>query len=178
MKLSDQTSSKRLFLALWPDESIVRLINQHAIKYFSDCQGRILQKTNWHITLAFFGAANAETQMCIENQVGKVKAKSFELSLSKCGFWKKPRVAWLAPSVIPDELQKLALGIQQNLIACGYKTEDRDYQPHITLVRKAKQMPSITTIQSLPWLVSSFSLVESISEPEGIRYSVLKRWDF
>jgi len=170
--------TKRLFLALWPDEQVVRKINQHAIKYFSACRGRILHKKNWHITLAYFGASDSDTQTCIEEQAEKIKAQPFELSLSECGYWKKPAVAWLAPSSIPDALKQLANDVQQNLVPCGYEAEDRDYRPHITLVRKAKRVPSTSEIQPIPWYVEKFCLVESITSPEGANYQVLKSWDF
>lgn len=178
MKTPAQTPNKRIFLALLPDESVVRKIKQRAIKCFSDCQGRVLQKSNWHITLAYFGASDAKNQICIEEQADNIKAKPFELSLSKCGFWKKPAVAWLAPSEIPNELRQLAFDTQQNLIPCGYKPEDRDYNPHITLVRKAKQSPSIIEIEPISWFVNKFCLVESKTEAEGARYTILKTWNF
>lgn len=178
MKPPVQTHNKRLFFALWPDEQVVRKIKQHAIKYFSDCQGRILEKSNWHITLAYFGVSDVKTQACLEQQAEKIKSKSFELSLSQCGFWKKPAVAWLAPSTIPEELHQLAFELQQALIPCGYKPELRDYQPHVTLVRKAKQSPSINEIQAIPWFVDKFCLVESKTEAQGASYTVLKTWEF
>jgi len=175
---SDNITNKRLFLALWPDEQVVRKIKQHAIKYFSDCRGRILEKDNWHITLAYFGASDIKAQACLEKQAEKIIAKSFELSLSVCGYWKKPAVAWLAPSTIPDELSQLAFNVQQSLVPCGYKPETRDYQPHVTLVRKAKQSPSINEIQAIPWFVDKFCLVESKTFAAGARYTVLKTWNF
>ena len=120
MKSQVQSQNKRLFLALWPDEDVVRKIKQHAIKYFSDCQGRVLEKNNWHITLAYFGASDLKTQVCLEEQAEKIKAEPFDLSLSLCGFWKKPAVAWLAPSTIPEELRQLAFDIQQILIPFSF----------------------------------------------------------
>ena len=170
--------SKRLFLALWPDQQVVRKIHQHAIKHFSTCQGRIIQKNNWHITLAYFGASDTQTQLCLEEHAEKIKASSFELSLSECGYWKKPAVAWLAPSSIPDALKQLAFDVQQTMIPCGYKPDVRDYQPHVTVVRKAKQPPSVSEIQPIPWYVDKFCLVESITSAEGAQYTILKSWDF
>lgn len=178
MNPQSSNQTKRLFLALWPDEQVVRKIHQHAIKHFSACQGRILEKTNWHITLAYFGASDADTQRCIEEQAEKINAKPFDLNLSKCGFWKKPAVAWLAPSSVPDALKQLALDVQQNIISCGYKAEERDYQPHVTLVRKAKQLPSVNEIQPIPWQVDKFCLVESVTSAKGANYNVLKSWNF
>jgi 2'-5' RNA ligase len=170
--------SKRLFLALWPDEQVVRKIHQHAIKQFSVCKGRVLDKKNWHITLAYFGAANADTQQCIETQAKKIKSHPFDLSLMQCGYWKKPAVAWLAPTTIPEELKQLAADVQQNLVPCGYQPDTRDYQPHITLVRKAKQLPAVNEIQAISWHVDKFCLVESVSSEKGANYQVLKSWDF
>lgn len=172
------TETKRLFFALWPDENVVRKINQHAIKYFSVCQGRLLKKSNWHITLAYFGNADRKTQYCLEQQADKIKVESFKLSLGKCGYWKKPAVAWLVPSDIPKELQQLVVELQQNLTHCGYKPEERDYQPHVTLVRKAKQPPSIDEIEAIPWIVNKFCLVESITGEGSAVYTVLKEWEF
>lgn len=173
-----EVKSKRLFLALWPDDEVVRKIHQHAVKHFSACKGRILDKKNWHITLAYFGAANIETQQCIETQAALIKAQPFDLSLSKSGYWKKPAVAWLAPTSIPEELKQLALDVQQNLVHCGYQPDAREYQPHVTLVRKAKQFPSVKEVQPINWSVRKFCLVESKTHPAGAEYTVIKEYLF
>ena len=178
MNLQSSTKTKRLFLALWPDEQVVRKIKQHAIKHFLTCQGHILEKNNWHITLAYFGTSNADTQICLEQQAENIKAQPFDLNLSICGFWKKPAVAWLAPSSTPDELKQLAYDVQQNIIPCGYTPEVRDYRPHVTLVRKAKHVPSVNEIQPIPWSVDKFCLVESVTSENGANYQVLKSWNF
>ncbi|MDH5601389.1 MAG: RNA 2',3'-cyclic phosphodiesterase, partial [Gammaproteobacteria bacterium] len=107
-----------------------------------------------------------------------IKAQAFDLNLSKCGFWKKPAVAWLAPATIPGELKHLAAQVQQSLIPCGFQPDSRDYQPHVTLVRKAKQVPALDEIQPIPWQVDKFCLVESVTSKEGANYQVLKSWDF
>ena len=86
-QLPSSDQSKRLFFALWLDDNVVQKINQYVIKHFFDCQGRILEKNNWHITLAYFGAAAANTQDCLEQQAEKIKSQPFELNLSTCGFW-------------------------------------------------------------------------------------------
>ena len=69
---STSSISKRLFFALWLDEEVVQNIQQYAIQNFLNCQGRILDKNNWHITLAYFGASDANTQSCLEEQAEKI----------------------------------------------------------------------------------------------------------
>ncbi|MCK4864020.1 MAG: RNA 2',3'-cyclic phosphodiesterase [Gammaproteobacteria bacterium] len=168
--------SKRLFFALWLDEEVVQNIQQYAIQNFLNCQGRILDKNNWHITLAYFGASDADTQACLEEQAEKIISQPFELTFSKCGFWPNPKVAWLAPKEIPDTLKQLTEDLQQIIIPCGFKPEQREYQPHITLVRKAKYEPSLSEITPINLKVIKFCLVESKTILQGAQYKVLKHW--
>lgn len=176
-KPSSAAKNKRLFFAIWPDDQVIRKIKQHVIKHFEQCQGRILDKHNWHITLAYFGSADEETQTCLEEQAGKIKSQPFELNFSKCGFWPRPKVAWLGPEKIPEVLKQLTFDIQHTIIPCGFEPETRDYHPHVTLVRKAKREPSLLEIPSINWKVSKFCLVESKTDPQGAQYNVLKCWD-
>lgn len=175
--LQSQATSKRLFFALWPDEQVIQNINQHAIKYFADCQGRMLKKSNWHITLAYFGATDNNTQICLQEKAEQVKSQPFEVNLSKCGFWPRPQVAWLAPEETPVALKELAHSLQHIIQPCGFKPETREYQPHITLVRKAKVAPAISDIAPINWQVTRFCMVESKTHAEGPEYQVLKSWD-
>ena len=176
--LSESKQSKRLFFALWPDEKVVQAIQQQAMPYFTDCKGNMLKPSNWHITLAYFGASDAVMQACLEAQALKVKSTPFEVTLSLCGYWPKPKVAWLAPAVIPEPLKQLAFDLQHAIQVCGYTPETRDYLPHVSLVRKAKQAPAKMRTQAIPWQVNQFCLVESKSSAQGVEYVVLKRWDF
>jgi len=175
--LPSSPNKKRLFFALWPDDKVVQKIKQHAIKHFVNCQGRIVDKNNWHITLAYFGTADENTQACLEEQAEKIQSQPFELDLKSLGFWKKPKAAWLAPQIIPVTLKQLAFDIQQNLISCAYEPEKRDYQPHVTLVKKAQQTPLTNEIQPIHWHVDEFCLVESKTFPTGVEYQIIKRWD-
>ena len=174
---SKPSASKRLFFALWPDEDVILNIKQHAIKHFLNCQGKILKKNNWHITLAYFGSSAAATQACLEEQAEKIKSQPFELNLTKCGFWPRPKIAWLASEEIPDVLKQLTNDLQHAITPCGFKVETREYFPHITLVRKAKCNPATFEVSPINMEVSKFCLVESKTYPEGAEYKVLKCWD-
>ena len=60
---------------------------------------------------------------------------------------------------------------------CGLQTETRPYQPHITLARHARYLPSLN-IDPVVWRAESFCLVESCSEPGGVNYKVRRQWPF
>ncbi len=175
LKLPSQP--KRLFFALWLDKAAVQKINKDIIEYFSPCQGRVLAPNNWHITLAYFGSADANIQACLEQQAAKIISSSFKLQLSICGYWPRPKVAWLAPIEIPHALKHLKQELQRKIQLCGFKKDTREFQPHITLVRKAKNQPAVAVIEPIELKVTAFCLVESKTEADGAYYSVLKRWN-
>jgi len=175
--------SKRLFFALWLDEDTIQNIQEQAIKYFLTCQGRILDEKNWHITLAYFGVSDLNTQLCLEEQAEKIKSQPFELNFTKCGYWPRPKVAWLAPEETPNILKRLIIDLQKVIEPCGFKPSTREYNPHITLVRKAKYEPSLSEINPIKLRVTKFCLVESKTAPQGeserqgAQYEVLKHWE-
>ena len=172
-----QAEKKRLFFALWPEDSVLVQIQRHVLPLFAPCQGRILQPHNWHITLAYFGMADSETQACLEQQAESIIAKPFELELQVTGFWSRPQVGWLAPKVKPQALVQLAQDLQQSLVPCGYTPETREYQPHVTLVRKAKHPPSMPEVAPIKMQLRQFCLVESETTEQGAEYTIVKTWD-
>ena len=176
-QLLPSPQKKRLFFALWLDDKVVQRIKHHVIKHFLNCQGRILERNNWHITLAYFGASDINTQACLEEKAEKIKSQPFELNLSKCGFWPRPKVAWLAPEEIPEALKELISNLQHAIEPCGFEPEIREYNPHLTLVRKAKHQPAVSEVEPINWQVRQFCLVESKTYPEGAQYKVLRSWD-
>ena len=177
MSNKDASDKKRLFFALWLDDKTVQHIQQNILKHFLPCQGRLVAENNWHITLAYFGASDINTQACLEENAEKVNSQPFELELSKCGFWPRPKVAWLGVKETPDVLKDLVHDIQQNIQPCGFKAEARIYQPHVTLVRKAKHQAAVSEVEPISCKVTQFCLVESKTYPEGAQYTVLKRWN-
>jgi len=173
----DTADKKRLFFALWLDDKTVQHIQLNILKYFLPCQGRIVPENNWHITLAYFGASDMNTQVCLEDKAEKVISQPFELNLSKCGFWPRPRVAWLGVKETPAVLTNLMHDLQQNIQPCGFNVETRAYQPHVTLVRKAKYQTAVSEVDPITCKMTQFCLAESKTCPEGAQYTVLQRWD-
>ena len=166
----------RLFVALWPDDAIRQQIKSSALNLFLPCDGRVIPRQNWHITLAYFGMANESTQVCISKQLANVQSQSFNVHLNKTGYWPKPAVAWLGPDSVTGELQQLFDKVQHALQPCGYTPDTRPYQPHVTLVRKAKHLPKDSAFAAIEWQVNHFCLVESRTGQDGAEYHVIKSW--
>jgi RNA 2',3'-cyclic 3'-phosphodiesterase len=167
--------TRRLFFALWPDDETRAAIAVLARERVHR-QARPLPADNLHITLAFPGNVTARVQACLEEAAGRLTGAAFELSVDRLGYWSGPRIIWAAPSQTPPELWSLVTSLRAVLAACGLAPEDRPYQAHITLARKASQALTVTRTAPIPWSIRQFCLVESVCEPAGVRYRVLRIW--
>ncbi len=71
----------------------------------------------------------------------------------------------------------LVAALQTAAVSCGLSADSRPYVPHITLARHVRYLPDIK-IKPIIWRAEAFCLVESCSEPDGVRYKVLEQWPF
>lgn len=166
--------SRRLFLALWPEE-------EHRLAMASMAQAaagrRAVKSDNLHLTLVFLGSTDADRLACYERALSDLEVMPLTLTLDRFGYWPRPRVLWLGASHPPLNLIALVLDLNRRLESCGFTPERRPYSPHITLARKfpgpaPKQPPA----EPLIWAADHIVLAESVREEDGTRYRVLRRW--
>jgi len=172
---SQPSLSRRLFLALWPDEAQ----RQQLAEYFpllKGCDGRKVPLENLHITLAFLGSVDADTQSCLEQQLDIIDASPFTLQMDELGFWRRPQVVWLGASETPAALSELVAGVKQAMLVCALEPDSRPFQTHLTLMRRARRRPDDSDPPRMNWPVRDFVLVASETLPEGAQYTVLRRW--
>jgi 2'-5' RNA ligase len=167
--------TRRLFFALWPDDAARAAIAALARERLRK-PAKPVPAENLHVTLAFPGSVTAPVQACLEQAAGRLAGVPFELAIDRLGYWPGPRIIWAAPSDTPPALWSLAASLRDVLTACGLEPERRPFQAHITLARKAARALSVTRVTPVPWSVSQFSLVESVSDAAGVRYEVLHSW--
>ncbi len=167
--------TRRLFFALWPDDETRAAIADLAREQIHR-KARRVAADNLHITLAFPGNVTARVQACLEEAASGITGAPFELAVDRLGYWSGPRIIWAAPAQTPRELWSLVTSLREVLAACGLEPENRPYQAHISLARKASQALGVTRIAPIPWSIRQFCLVESVSEPAGVRYRVLRIW--
>ena len=168
------SSRQRLFFALWPDDELREaLVPLRSLKH--ECGGRAHPPGNFHITLSFLGMVDGDTRECLELAAGEIVGTPFELVLDRFGYWPRPRVVWLGCSDTPEPLDDLVRQLNTVVAQCGLQPEKRPYQPHLTLLRKAKRAP-LETAPIFNWSANSFVLAESVSTPGGVEYRVLRSW--
>jgi len=166
---------QRLFFALWPDENVRLTLDQAAGKLLGKRVKRVIAP-NLHITLAFAGSVSAVVRRCLERAADDIRVPCFELCIDRVAHWPRPRILWAGPTHVPAELWSLEGAMRQALEGCGIEPETRPWQPHITLARKLSRPPEDVEFPSLHWSISHFSLVESVTDPAGVRYRVLRSW--
>lgn len=166
-------SKRKVFFALWPDDATRLAIYRATSQAVSRSGGRPTAKRNLHITVAFLGVVDGEGLERAAS-VPPVETGAFEIVLDTLGFWREPRVLWLAAQSVPAELGELEQSLWQGLARQRFEREDRIYRPHVTLARRARAVEE--EIAPVHWSVSTLTLVESVPIPGGVHYEPLRHW--
>lgn len=175
----------RLFFALEPDSQSAIDIAAWRDRQFHGT-GRPVPTANLHVTLAFLGEISNHRleRLCnsVDDYLLRKPAPGGSIEFDQLGYWPKPRILWLGPSQWPDQLNRLAAGLEQLCTAAGGKRKRGAFQPHITLCRgcdRAPAAPASPPRFSLQY--REFALMESRqgkhrSGGSGVSYHPLAHW--
>jgi 2'-5' RNA ligase len=173
--VSAPPAEQRIFFALWPDAELRERLQQLAALLPAQ-QAQAYAPQDWHMTLAFIGAAHAEYLHCLQQAAAQVSAAPFTVDIARVGYFATPRIVWAGPAAVPAELLQLQRNLNKALRGCGYKPERRPYTPHITFLRKARPLTQAIEFESISWRVDRFCLMESHAPRDGRRYQVLQEF--
>ncbi|MES9970141.1 MAG: RNA 2',3'-cyclic phosphodiesterase [Candidatus Thiodiazotropha sp.] len=169
-------SGERYFFALWPDETVRDRLNGLA-DASQPGEGRRHTADDLHITVVFLGQIGPSQRRCVEEVADSIRVPSFQLSIDRTGYWSRPRIFWASPAQTPKPLSQLVADLNNALMGCGHEPERRDYKPHVTLYRKARQVVPAQLAQPILWQVKEFVLASSANPGHSTtRYQVLRRW--
>ncbi|MDQ1363879.1 MAG: 2,3-cyclic 3-phosphodiesterase [Pseudomonadota bacterium] len=169
--------SRRLFFALWPDESACsEIVRQFKRMPQYNMHGNKTVPSNLHITLHFIGNVDESMLACLQQAARTVHAPAFELKLDQPGYFSKPQVFWLGCASTPAAMQTLHRQLADALLHCGYQAETRPFSPHVTLMRKLRDPGDLIPVEPIVWPIRSFALVESIACAEGVIYQPLENY--
>lgn len=166
----------RVFYALWPDRSVNIALARAARRMHRAVGGRRTRDDSIHLTLAFVGDIDGARLAELLAPAAVMNVARFTLTLDCWGCWPRNGIAWVAPSRVPVPLRELAAGMEAWLRDAGFEMDDRPFNPHVTLVRKAQCAPLPGAAPSMEWRVEDFVLVRSTLVPEGSRYEIIGRW--
>ncbi len=138
--------------------------------------GRWVPLANLHLTFAFLGSVddNALEALLDSDMTG---LRPFSLTFGELGYFSKPKVLFIAPHSVPDELLTLANHCQRLQGRYGNAKKEPRYQPHITLARDVEApVPPAAMPLDLNIDCRRFCLMASHNGKDGVRYQELASW--
>jgi RNA 2',3'-cyclic 3'-phosphodiesterase len=145
-----------------------------------------------HLTLKFLGQVPSDQLGLITSALRSAVSlhAPFMLEISEAGCFPnvhRPRVVWVGVKDDGHHLHALQRAVENSISPLGYPTEVRDFTPHLTLGRLARDVRQIdqkkigdavqaAAVGSLGhWEVKQVALIRSDLKPTGAEYTVLVR---
>jgi RNA 2',3'-cyclic 3'-phosphodiesterase len=170
------TATKRLFFALWPDDSTREALAHATRKAVRASGGRPVPPENLHSTLLFLGSVAVERLAELEAIGATIRLARFTLTLNQLEHWTKQALLCALSPTTPDEARALVQALGNAATSAGFSPDIKPFRPHVTLARKVFKPHAVGQMHPVVWLVDSFALVESETLEKGPRYTVLHRW--
>ncbi|SNY44798.1 2'-5' RNA ligase [Arsukibacterium tuosuense] len=137
-------------------------------------ESKAVDSDNLHLTLFFLGQVDAIKQQHLVATAQQIKAEAFSLTLDYLACFARPKILYLAPSIIAPELLQLQQQLASICNVAGFSEIHDKYRPHITLARHALCPATLPLpVQPLALAVSQFALYLSAQQEGRIRYQPL-----
>jgi RNA 2',3'-cyclic 3'-phosphodiesterase len=173
---ASQPDTARAFFALWPDDEARAALGRLGRSLHGECGGRAIPARNIHLTLVFLGNVSAGRLPGLHALAAGVVAPQFELTLDTLAYWRHNRIVWAGTANCPPGLRELVAQLVRRLGSAGFPCEEREYVPHITLLRDARRAPVAPAGTDIVWRAGDFTLVRSERRNGGVAYKVIGRW--
>lgn len=136
--------------------------------------GRPVPEDNLHVTLAFLGAIDEAAVMRARNAAARVAAVGFSLCFNEVAVWRSG-VCVALPETVPEAANQLRGQLARLLREAQVPFDQRIWRPHVTLARRARSGGG-GLANPVTAGFDAFVLMQSLPQPEGVRYTVLDRW--
>lgn len=166
----------RLFFALWPDEGARAALAKLAHFLHVECGGRLMLAGNIHLTLAFLGNVPGGRIAELHALATAVAAPCFDLNIDTLTYWRHNRIVWAGTRECPAALRDLVAQLARALRTAGFRCEEREYAPHVTLLRDARRAPAVRAVNGIVWRAGEFTLVRSLRRDGAVLYEAMGRW--
>ena len=136
-----------------------------------------MHSENLHNTLVFLGNVEQSRLEALQLAAQEVSGKTFDLRFDVAHYWGHNHIVYAAPGHVPQQLAELVSSLEQHLEAHHFKFDQREYKPHVTLLRNAHwtDVP-LPAMQSVRWQVQDFALMQSGQQNGLANYQVLARF--
>jgi RNA 2',3'-cyclic 3'-phosphodiesterase len=170
-------SRVRVFFALWPATAEGDQLASWLQPLQHLCGGRATRGETLHCTLVFIGDVGQSRLEALQLAAQEASGKAFELCFDTAHYWGHNHIVYAAPAHVPPHLAHLVGVLQQRLAAHRFKFDQREYRPHVTLLRNARWTDApLPAIQPVCWQIRDFALVRSAQHNGLANYQVLARF--
>jgi len=176
----------RLFVGIPLAATVIDELAKISMQLRSKGDGlRWMARESWHITLQFLGNTNQEQYECLIAHLHEIRLGPVPIRLEQLDCFERSGVFFAGVRVSP-ELLLLHQRVGEATALCGFATESRPYQPHITLARRKTDGPRQglhevkATVQQQPrftsFVAGEFVLYESFLSTGGSRYEIREQF--
>ncbi|MGQ9617731.1 MAG: RNA 2',3'-cyclic phosphodiesterase [Candidatus Aminicenantia bacterium] len=149
-----------------------------------------VKKDSIHLTLKFLGEVEERRIEEISERLKFVlsRTEAFKIKVEGVGWFPEnstnPRVLWVGVKY-PEQLKNLWKDIEKKMEEIGFKPEERDFSPHITIgrvkggsgIRKVMEMLKEVSGETFgEFEVKEIILFQSILKSDGAEYFPVKRF--
>ncbi|HJV94944.1 MAG TPA: RNA 2',3'-cyclic phosphodiesterase [Albitalea sp.] len=170
---ADVDPSARLFIGLWPDETVRAALLAHQQHWVWPARAALVPLDRLHLTLHFLGAVPREQVSPLAEGL-VVPFERFDLQLDQAERW-AGGVAVLQPLVPPLPLASLFERLSAALQRQGRVPERNTLRPHVTLARHAQGALPPPEVMPIHWHITGYALLESERGPPR-RYRVIRHY--
>jgi 2'-5' RNA ligase len=164
----------KVFFALWPDATERRQLSAWQVPLKHLCGGRTMRGETLHNTVVFIGNIERFRLEALQLAASEVNANAFELCFDEARYWGHNHIIYAAPGQVPQQLAQLVAKLGQGLTKHHFEFEEREYQPHVTLLRNARWTDApLPAMQPVCWKIRDFALIQSVQQNGLPDYRVL-----
>lgn len=175
----------RLFVALRLPEDIIQEIVSMRDSVNPEPQAHSWEdRSKLHLTLKFLGDASDEMTQKVRENLGKITSKypKIQLGFDRFGFF-MPRIFWFGLRA-ENALFDLVNDINNDLELLGFEKENRNFKPHITLLRIKRNLSEEFVnafrnfrVPARKFYATEIALMRSKLLPGGSVYSEIERFN-
>ena len=161
---------------MWPGDAVREQLASWSHELRAVCGGRAPRPEDLHLTLAFLGSVEPGRVEAIKRAASEARPRAATLILDRPGFWKHNRIVWAGTSSLPAELETLVADLRGALARSGVAFDAKRFVSHVTLLRDAREPPSLPALEPVRWDFEGFALAGSSQRPAASRYEILRTW--
>ncbi|MFC5522326.1 RNA 2',3'-cyclic phosphodiesterase [Polaromonas jejuensis] len=171
--MTEDSPTARLFLALWPDQRVREALAHGREAWTWPAGVAWMPPQMLHLTLHFIGPVAVQRLPQLRPSLA-VPFTPFSLRLDRPELWRHG-IAVLRPEAPAPGLLDLHAALREALCRLALPTEERAFDPHVTLARRAGRALPPPATPPIDWRVEGYALAASMRDAPG-DYRILQRY--